>query len=439
MTESRQPLPPWNAPAAEGPVHATIAVPGSKSITNRALLLAAMADGPSTITGWLRARDSELMIHGLTRMGLADVTRDVRGRLRVEPQSRHDVVADVDCGLAGTVMRFLPPATARVDGKVRFDGDPRARQRPMGPLLDALRTLGFAVTEGADRLPFTIAGTGWVRGGPVRLDASGSSQFVSGLLLSGARFEHGVEVVHDGPPIPSMPHLQMTMQMLAEHGVRADADVEDPRRARWGVLPGVIRARDRDVEPDLSNALPFLAAAMATGGEVTVTGWPEHTTQPGGRLPDLLGRMGGRSRLTRDGLTIVGPDRLQGLEADLHDEGELTPVLAALCALAGTPSRLTGIAHLRGHETDRLAALARELTQMGARVDELPDGLAITPGRLRPTVFGAYDDHRMATAGAVLGLVVPGTRVDDIETTAKTLPGFADRWEAMVRGDRADA
>jgi 3-phosphoshikimate 1-carboxyvinyltransferase len=332
----------------------------------------------------------------------------------------------VDCGLAGTVTRFVPPVAGLADGPVCFDGDPHMRTRPVGEVLTALRRLGVRI-EG-DRLPFTVHGAGRVRGGRVVLDASGSSQFVSALLLAGARFDEGVDLIHDGKAVPSQPHIEMTVAMLRRHGVAVD----DAEPARWRVAPGPVRAADHTIEPDLSNAAPFLAAAMVTGGTVTVPGWPAATTQPGDALRTLLADMGGTAQLDARGMTVTGPDRLLGLEADLSAVGELTPVLAAMAALAATPSELTGIAHLRGHETDRLTALAKELTRLGGDVEERRDALVIRPRPLRPGIWHAYADHRMATAGAVLGLVVDGVAVDDIGCTAKTLPDFPRLWAALL-------
>ena len=441
MSDDAGPPGPWAAPMATGPVTGTVVVPGSKSITNRALVLAALAEGPSRIEGALRARDTDLMAGALTALGIGLAATPGADAACVD----WEVVpaplrggAAIDVGLAGTVMRFIPPVAALADGPVALDGDPRARERPLGPLLDALRSLG--VSAAADRLPLVIEGRGSVAGGTVTLDASSSSQFVSGLLLAGARYELGITVIHDGPPLPSLPHVRMTTAMLAEHGVEVEVDDADPRACRWHVPPGPIHPVDRVVEPDLSNAAPFLAAAMATSGRVTVAGWPPSTTQPGDDLRDLLARLGGTVEFTDTGLCIVGPQQMSGIDADLRDVGELTPVIAALCALAGGPSRLTGIAHLRGHETDRIAALAAMLEAVGASVEILPDGLAIAPvepGRSRGAALTASDVHRMATAAAVLGLVVPGVTVDDIATTAKTLPGFAGRWNALVTAREA--
>jgi 3-phosphoshikimate 1-carboxyvinyltransferase len=406
-------------------VHATVELPGSKSLTNRLLVLAALADTPSRITAPLHARDTDLMAAALRALGtgIADDGAD----WLVTPRPLHG--GGIDVGLAGTVMRFVPVVAALADGDARFDGDAYARERPMGTLLAALRDLGVSVDDGGTgRLPFTVHGTGAVAGGSVGIDASASSQFVSALLLSGARFDKGVEVRHDGRPVPSAPHIDMTVSLLRAAGV----DVDDATPNRWAVAPGPVRARDVVVEPDLSNAAPFLAAALVTGGTVTVPHWPARTTQAGDALRDLLRQMGANVSLAPDGLTVAGTGAIAPLVADLHDVGELTPVLAALCALADGGSSLTGIAHLRGHETDRLAALATEIAGLGGAVTQADDGLRIGPAPLHGGRWHAYADHRMATAGAVIGLAVDGVVVDDIGCTAKTLPDFAGRWADLL-------
>ena len=429
----------WPAPTASGPVSATVRIPGSKSATNRALVLAALAHGPSTITGALAARDTRLMAEALVRLGvgLEESGPDAVGNVAwtVMPGAMHGPAA-IDVGLAGTVMRFLPPLAALATGRIDLDGDPRARERPLGPMLDALRSLGLAVTDAGGYLPITIEGSGSVRGGTVDIDASASSQFVSGLLLSAARFDEGLTLRHTGRSLPSLPHIAMTLHMLAEHGVHVDFDAAT---ATWTLAPGPIAACDRAIEPDLSNAGPFLAAAVATAGRVTVPGWPRHTTQAGDDLRGLLAEMGGHVVLDDDGLTVTGPGEIRGIDVDLGQVGELTPVLAALAALAVSPSRLLGIGHLRGHETDRLAALAEMLGAFGAAVDATEDALHITPGPLRGATVSSYGDHRMATAAAVVGLVVPGVRIEDIGTTSKTLPDFPGMWQTMLAGDRDGA
>jgi 3-phosphoshikimate 1-carboxyvinyltransferase len=350
----------------------------------------------------------------------------------VTPLAGGPVDAAVDCGLAGTVMRFVPPVAGLVSGDVAFDGDPHMRNRPVGEVLAALAALGVRIDdEGRGSLPFTVHGTGSVPGGTVVIDASASSQFVSALLLAGARFEHGVDVRHDGKPIPSLPHVEMTVAMLRARGV----EVDDGDANRWSVAPGPVEAREELIEPDLSNAAPFLALAAVSGGSVTVRDWPESTTQAGDALRDLLARMGCAVERTPDGLRVTGPGGghrgLQGIDADLHDVGELAPAVAALCALASTPSHLRGIAHIRGHETDRLAALAKELGALGADVVERPDGLSLTPAPLTGGPFHTYADHRMAHAAVIIGAAVPGVLVEDVATTSKTFPDFPRFWSGL--------
>nr|MDT0657803.1 3-phosphoshikimate 1-carboxyvinyltransferase [Micromonospora sp. DSM 115978] len=427
LTATRPPQ-PWSAPTASDPVAATLRLPGSKSMTARALVLSAIAVGPSTLRRPLRARDTELMAGGLRAMGAhVSIVDDERWLLRPHPLQGP---SHVDVGLAGTVMRFVPPIAGLADGPVTFDGDPVARNRPIGPLVAALRAIGVRIDTTGGSLPLTVRGTGRVTGGEVVIDASGSSQFVSALLLAAPRFDRGIVLRHVGPPVPSAPHLRMTAQMLRAAG----AGIDDATRDLWVVEPGRLSGRAWDIEPDLSGAVPFFAAAMVTGGQVTLLGWPPTSLQPVDRLRGLLGQMGGRMSLSTDGLTVHGTGAVHGLDADLSDVSELTPVLAALAALADSPSRLRGVAHIRGHETDRLAALTRELTGLGTEVIEAPDGLEIRPRPLRGGVFATYDDHRMAHAGAVLGLTVPGISLTDVACTAKTLPEFPALWSAMVTG-----
>jgi 3-phosphoshikimate 1-carboxyvinyltransferase len=401
-----------------------VQLPGSKSLTNRALVLAALSDGPSVVRRALRSRDTELMAAALSTLGSTVVTTDddwlvFPGRLRG---------GSVDCGLAGTVMRFVPPVAALARGQVTFDGDPHARTRPMSGVLDALRDLGVAIDdEDRGTLPFTVSGRGRVRGGEVTIDASASSQFVSALLLAGAAYDRGVTVRHQGPPVPSLPHIEMTVACLREHDVDVTVGTDT-----WTVAPGRIVATDVTIEPDLSNAAPFLMLALTSGGRVEVPGWPRSTTQAGDALRDLLGRMGAEVVLDDDGLTVTGGETILGIDADLHDVGELAPAVAALCALASTPSRLRGIAHIRGHETDRLAALSTELRGLGASVAEHDDGLSFEPALLHGGTFHTYADHRMAHAAVVVGSAVEGVLVEDVDTTAKTFPGFAGVWAGLL-------
>lgn len=416
---------PWPAPTASGPVRATVNVPGSKSVTNRALVLAALASSPTTLRGPLHSRDTVLMVEGLRALG---VTIDDQGENWVITPGRLTGPATIDVGNAGTVMRFLLPLAALADGDVHFDGDPRARERPLKPVVEGLRSLGTAITSANGGVPLTVHGRGWLMGGSVTLDASQSSQFVTALLLAGPRFASGIEVRHDGERLPSGLHIAMTVEMLRAAG----AIVEHAETYSWRVEPGPLHVGTLRIEPDLSNAAPFVAAAMVTGGRVTVPAWPVRTSQAGDVLRHLLERLGGHCELTPDGLTVTGPDLIKGIDVDLGDVGELTPVIAAICAFAEGPSTLRGIAHLRHHETDRLTALSREITGLGGDVQDSEDGLAIKPQPLHGGLFSTYDDHRLATAAAVLGLCVPGIEVEDIATTGKTLPGFVELWAEML-------
>ncbi|MEG3616497.1 3-phosphoshikimate 1-carboxyvinyltransferase [Isoptericola haloaureus] len=428
-------LPLWDAPVADGPLEATVEVPGSKSLTNRALVLAALADGPGTLRGALRSRDADLMIAALRSLGATVTEGEAPSTLHVTPGPVTGSTS-IDCGLAGTVMRFLPPVAALADGDVRFDGDPEARVRPMQPVLAGLHGLGVRVTGEGDEagatvpshLPFTVHGRGHVAGGSVDIDASGSSQFVSALLLAAPRFDRPLTLRHIGTTLPSLPHIEMTVAALREVGVAVD----DSRDGIWQVTPGPIAARDLRVEPDLSNAAPFLAAALVAGGTVRVPGWPTSTTQPGAMVPELLERMGGTASLDDGVLSVRGTGEIHGIDVDLRAGGELAPTFAVLAALADSPTRLRGIAHLRGHETDRLAALAAEITRLGGRCEETRDGLVITPRPLHGGVFRTYADHRMATSAALLGLRVPDVQVENVATTAKTLPGFDGIWARML-------
>jgi 3-phosphoshikimate 1-carboxyvinyltransferase len=420
----------WAAPVADRALDARIEVPGSKSLTNRYLVLAALADGPGLVRGALASRDTLLMAEALTRLG-ARIRRDGTD-WTVDPltvSSPDSTPVSIDCGLAGTVMRFLPPVAALLGRPVNMDGDPAARLRPMGALIAALRHLAVRVDDdGNGVLPMTITGPTRMLGGAVDVDASTSSQYVSGLLLAGARFDEGLLLRHTGPTLPSLPHIQMTVEVLRAAGVQVD----DSRPYIWEVTPGPIAAREVRVEPDLSNAAPFLCAALIAGGTVRVPGWPERTTQPGALLPELLTAMGGSARREGDSLVVSGTGTVHGIDVDLREASELTPTVAALAALADTPTRIRGVEHIRGHETDRLAALATELTRIGGQAEQTHDGLVITPRELHGAVWQTYHDHRMATAGALIGLRVPDVQVIDIGTTAKTLPDFVGMWTAML-------
>ncbi|GAA2515936.1 3-phosphoshikimate 1-carboxyvinyltransferase [Rarobacter incanus] len=441
MTDNAKTIPSDSVPASQGdwaaplaPVggfRAEVSVPGSKSLSNRYLVLAALAAGPAVIRGLLRSRDTELMMAALTALGASFSPGTAPGEWRSVPLSPVTGDIEIDTGLAGTVMRFLPPVAAQVAASVRFDGDEGARVRPMAPIIDALRALGVRVDDGGDGLlPFTVHGNPHLRGGHVDVDASKSSQFVSGLLLAAPRMSEGLTVRHIGPTLPSLPHIAMTVAVLRQFGIQVD----DSRDAIWRVYPGPVQAEQIRVEPDLSNAGAFMCAAAAApaGSSVTIPGWPRATTQPGDMMPGILEQMGARTSLDGDRLTVTSSGQLRGIDADLAAGGELAPQIAALATLADSPTRLRGIAHLRGHETDRLAALATEINRLGGRAEQTSDGLVITPLPLRGGLWRTYHDHRMAHAGAIVGLATPGVVVQDIATTAKTMPGFAGMWEDML-------
>jgi 3-phosphoshikimate 1-carboxyvinyltransferase len=427
----------WRAPVAQEPVRATLRLPGSKSITNRALILAALSDSPSMVRGLLKARDTALAIEALRALG--GTIHEHGSDVGVHPGSpAAGAPVSLDVGNAGTVMRFLPAVAALTPAAVAFDGDPRARERPVGALLSALRTLGVSIEDGGrGALPFTIHGTGNVPGGPVTLDASGSSQLVSGLLLAAPRFAAGVEVRHSGPPVPSLPHIEMTIRMLRDAGASVEVGAGS-RPDHWLVSPGRLDLGDFTVEPDLSNAGPFLAAALVTGGSVTIRDWPEDSLQAADGILDVITRLGGSVSAGDAGLTVTGSGVINGISADLRDIPELCLPLTSVAALASGPSTFTGVGHTRAQETDRLAAIAKEINALGGDVSEMPDGLSIQPRPLSAPAghsFESYDDHRMVMAAAVLGLAVPGIDVPNVATVGKTFPEFTTLWESLVRGD----
>jgi 3-phosphoshikimate 1-carboxyvinyltransferase len=455
-TDSIDPGGDWLVPRATGPVRAVMRLPGSKSMTNRALVLAALSDRPTVINGPLVARDTQLMAGALLALG-CQIDQGPRA-WRVEPAqlAGAGLPADklpgpsepvgrasitIDVGNAGTVLRFIPPVAALTRADVTFRGDQRMSQRPVAPLLEALRQLGGEVSvPGSGAVPFVVHGRSSLPGGAVTLDASASSQFISGLLLAAARFESGAVITHDGPAVPSSPHIEMTVRMLAACGV--DVEAGNPATGSgsargtlsWRVMPGPVSPGQIDVEPDLSNAVPFLAAALVTGGEVTVADWPHDSLQPARKIMELLTDMGADVRRTDQGLQVTGSGEIRGVRADLSEVGELTPVFAALASLAGSPSELTGVSHVRKHETDRLAALATEIGKLGGDITELDDGLRIRPARLSGTgvVFDSHDDHRLVMAAAVLGLAASGLQVRNAATVGKTFPEFGQFWARIL-------
>ncbi len=421
----------WSAPYAATPPNGQVAIPGSKSIMARELILSALGSTPSRLVNPLRSRDSLLMRDAICGLGAS--VEEAGSDWLITPGTPNGDVR-IDCGLSGTVMRFAPGLAALGTGAFTFDGDEHARTRPMSILLDGLRMAGVEIADdGRGTLPFTVHGTGSVPGGVVDIDASASSQFVTGLLLSARRFERGITVRHFGTTLPSLPHILMTVDALRRRGAEVDTSISE----QWSVAPGTLDGIDLLIEPDLSNAAPFLAAALVTAGTVTIPHWPTQTTQPGDALRGILTQFGADVVLTEESLTVKG-NTLTGVDLDLSATGELAPVVAAICLFASGPSRLRGIGHIRGHETDRLRALADEFNALGGDVREKPDGLEITPKPLHGGVFSTYGDHRIAHAGAVIGLAVNGLVVQNIETTAKTMPQFATLWTQLVTGSTLD-
>jgi 3-phosphoshikimate 1-carboxyvinyltransferase len=422
----------WRAPfRGNHPIAAAITIPGSKSATNRALILAALAKTPSILRKPLHSRDSALMIAGLKAIGCA-ITQEPNGDLHITP-GKFFGPASVDVGNAGTVMRFLPPVAALANGLIHFDGDARSHERPVGPVITALEELGVTIEHGSRySLPLTINGSGTIKGGTLEIDASASSQFISALLLIGPVTQTGITIKDIGKTLPSLPHIEMTIAMLQTFGAKVESKISDSDRREWRVEPGELVGQDLIIEPDLSNAAPFMAAAMICGGEVVIADWPKKTAQPGDQLRNIFAKMGAKIEFVGSGLKVVGSGKIHGIDIDLHDVGELTPSIAAVAALADSPSSLRGIGHLRLHETDRLAALATELNALGGDVDEEESALHISPAPLHSGIFHTYDDHRLATAGAMIGLAIDGIDVENIATTQKTLPDFPGTWHAML-------
>lgn len=439
MTSANSTL--WHAPfRGKKPVDVQVEIPGSKSVTNRALILSAQAVGTSKLRKPLVSRDSELMVAGLRALGIK-INESIEKKNGNEKNQEllFEVTggslkgpAKIDVGNAGTVMRFLPPLAALADGAISFDGDPRSHERPLGPVIKALEELGISLEHG-DRysLPLTLENKngGKIRGGEIEIDASASSQFLSALLLIAPSTELGITAKHVGGALPSMPHIEMTVQMLRDFGAVVDVDKTNNI---WKVAPGKLKAQDLVIEPDLSNAAPFMSIAMVCGGSVTIKDWPKTTTQPGDQLREIFTKMGAKIEFIEEGLKITGGEKIKGIDIDLHEVGELTPAIAALCALADSPSYLSGIGHLRLHETDRLAALRAEINGLGGEVIEEPTALKINPKPMHAGIFHTYDDHRLATAGATIGLVVEGVEVENIATTRKTITDFPGLWNSLL-------
>lgn len=489
MSDAAVQISPGDWPAPLAPASSEAAgknalahIPGSKSLTNRYLLLAALADSPSYLRAPLHSRDSALMIEALRQLGagieLVPTDSPFGPDVKVTPLNfveTHSAQAQADsaqpvsieCGLAGTVMRFVPALAALLPGEFAFDGDPHARQRPMGPVLEGLRQLGVQVDceQGENALPFVLRSPGLasvesVSEAPVvRIDASTSSQFVSALLLMAPRLPQGMVLVHEGSSVPSIPHIQMTVEALRQMGIRVQehyptqGNEAENGEYRWTVHPGSFSGFEMTIEPDLSNAGPFLAAAVVTGESVTIPHWPAPaadssagTTQVGDMWRELLPVLGAQVRYAEGRLTVTGPAQLPegDFSFDLSAGGELAPTMAAACAFVKGRVELTGIAHLRGHETDRLAALAAEINRLGGSAHDTADSLVIeapipATAEAQPVLARTYDDHRMATFAAIIGLRRPNVVVQNVATVAKTMPEFTAMWEDMLAQWQAGA
>ena len=417
----------WHAPTINFAIHSTLDIPGSKSATNRAFVLAALGNKDSTISNPLFARDTNLMLEALEKLGCKVLKHS--NSVQISPMKvSHDEIS-IDVGLAGTVMRFVPPLAALGMGTTNFDGDERTRNRPMKTLIESLKKLNVKVIDKYDgKLPFSIVSDGQIDGGVIEIDASESSQFISALMLVGAKFTNGITIKHVGKNLPSLPHIQMTIEMLKEVGVKTD----QIDKSTWRIENQEIKSKDWHIEPDLSNAGPFLAAAMVTNGEVRIKDWPLQTTQAGNSWIEILSLMSANIQLNSNELILKNNSEIKGINYNLKDVGELTPVLVAISLFANSKSEFSGISHLRGHETDRLSALVENITSIGGDAKETEDGLIINPRELHGGIWKAFDDHRMATAGAVIGLRIKDIYVDDIATTSKTLPNFEQMWNQMV-------
>lgn len=484
MSDAAVQLSPGDWPAPLAPAsseaagkNALVHIPGSKSLTNRYLLLAALADSPSYLRAPLHSRDSALMIEALRQLGagieLVPTDSPFGPDVRVTPlnfaqaDSAQPQAVSIECGLAGTVMRFVPALAALLPGEFAFDGDPHARQRPMGPVLEGLRQLGVQVDceQGENALPFVLCSPGLasvegVSEAPVvRIDASTSSQFVSALLLMAPRLPQGMVLVHEGSSVPSIPHIQMTVEALRQMGIRVQEHYPSHNNKaeggeyRWTVHPGSFPGFEMTIEPDLSNAGPFLAAAVVTGESVTIPHWPAPaadssagTTQVGDMWRELLPALSARVHYAEGCLTVTGPAQLPegDFSFDLSAGGELAPTMAAACAFVKGRVELSGIAHLRGHETDRLAALAAEINRLGGSAHDTADSLVLeapipaTP-EAQQVLARTYDDHRMATFAAIIGLRRPNVVVQNVATVAKTMPEFTAMWEDMLAQWQAGA
>jgi 3-phosphoshikimate 1-carboxyvinyltransferase len=411
----------------ERPPDATIRVPGSKSVTNRALIIAALAEGPSWILNPLFSDDSYWLMNALVRLGI-DVRADgERGEVYVSGQSGELYASGVDLfvGNAGTVARFLPPVLALGKGPYTVDGAPRMRERPVADLVNAMRQLGAEVEYGGEvaKFPLTIRGGG-IPGGEARVSASKSSQFVSGLLMAAPYAEAPVTLHPEGRK--EWPYVSITVALMRAFGVEV---VE--ANGRFTVAPDLYSSRKYEVEPDASGASYFMAAAAVTGGRVRIPGLGSSSPQGDLRFAGVLRDMGCRVEIAPHSTEVIGPDRLQGVEVDMNAFSDTMITLSAIAPFATTPTTITNVAHTRLQETDRLSAVASELNRLGIKTQTTSSSIRIIPDQIRPGVVRTYGDHRMAMAFAITGLVASGIRIGDPGCVTKTFPGYFGALESL--------
>lgn len=411
----------------ERPPDATIRVPGSKSVTNRALIIAALADGHSRILNPLFSDDSYWLMDALVRLGI-DVRADSeRGEVYVSGQSGvfRTSGTDLFVGNAGTVARFLPPVLALGRGPYSVDGVPRMRGRPVADLVDAMRQLGAAVDYAGKhgRFPLTVRGGG-IPGGEARVSASKSSQFISGLLMAAPYAEAPVTLLAEGRK--EWPYVGITVALMRAFGVEVDE-----AHGRFAVDPAFYTARDYEVEPDASGASYFMAAAAVTGGRVRILGLGSSSPQGDLRFAEVLRDMGCRVEIAPDSVEVIGPDRLQGVEVDMNAFSDTMITLAAISPFATGPTTIENVGHTRLQETDRLSAVATELNRLGMKTQTTSSSIRIIPNTIKPGVVRTYGDHRMAMAFAITGLVASGIRIGDPGCVTKTFPGYFGALESL--------
>ena len=411
------------------PVHDIVRPPGSKSITNRALICAALADGRSTLLGALDSDDTRVMIAGLQKLGIEIAASNHRTQLEVAGCGGKlpAATADIFVGNSGTTVRFLTALVSLGRGRFRLDGIPRMRQRPIRDMLDTLSQLGVAAESehGTGAPPVVIQAKG-LAGGRATIVGSVSSQFLSGLLMAAPYAADDVQLVVDGQLV-SVPYVNMTMKVMNRFGVQSESNPNGEFRVKCGQS---YRGRPYDIEPDASAASYFWAAAAITGGNVTVQGLSRNSLQGDVRFCECLEQMGCKVTYTEDSVTVVGAE-LVGIDVDMNDISDTVQTLSAVALYAKGPTHIRGVAHNRHKETDRIGDLTRELRKFGATVEELEDGLAISPGKLRPATIATYEDHRMAMSMALVGLKTPGVIIEDPGCTSKTYPDFFEDLAAL--------